>query len=175
MKIEPSLVPADHIFLSTKDISVGINIYNSHKKSIQGSTVFTVYSDFGEFITSETTSEKTIKPGKNLSETIHLDKLQPGFYTITAHNKNDLFSKKVVFAIGVKPEEIVSPANRPSDFEAYWRRAKDELACIDPQYKLIKQDSLCTAEREVYLVEMRSLGNILIRGWRRINSKQPRL
>ncbi|MCK4749448.1 MAG: alpha/beta fold hydrolase, partial [Bacteroidales bacterium] len=51
------------------------------------------------------------------------------------------------------------------DFEDYWMRARRELDAVDPQFKLIRQEDLCTDTREIYLLEMRSLGNILVRGW----------
>ena len=68
-------------------------------------------------------------------------------------------------AIPIRPEEIVSPLDRPGDFEDYWMRARRELDAVDQQFKLIRQDDLCTATREVCLLEMKSLGNVLVRGW----------
>jgi cephalosporin-C deacetylase len=63
------------------------------------------------------------------------------------------------------PEAIVSPLDRADDFEDYWKRARRELDAVSPQFKLIRQEEYCTDTREVYLLEMRSLGNILVRGW----------
>jgi len=68
----------------------------------------------------------------------------------------------------------VSPADPQPDFAEFWQRAKAELAAVDPQYKLIRVDSLCTETQNVYLVEMRSLGNALIRGWYRVPVKPGR-
>jgi len=79
--------------------------------------------------------------------------------------KSNLLNFNRSFTFGIDPEKIQSPTDIPADFDNFWMRAKKELAAVDPQFKLIKKDSLCTAKRDVYLVEMRSLENVLIRGW----------
>jgi cephalosporin-C deacetylase-like acetyl esterase len=75
------------------------------------------------------------------------------------------------FAIAIDPEKVISPVDAQPDFDAFWKKAKAELAKVDPQFKLIRKDSLCTAKRDFYLVEMRSLGNVLIRGWYSVPKK----
>ena len=69
------------------------------------------------------------------------------------------------FAFAVNPEQVVSPLSQPEGLDDYWKRARRELDAVAPQFKMIRQDSLCTPTKEVFLVEMRSLGNILVRGW----------
>jgi Acetyl esterase (deacetylase) len=91
--------------------------------------------------------------------------IEPGFYKALVTFNNDMVTKKTSFMFGYEPEKIISPPNPQPDFANYWNRAKKELASVDPQFKVLKIDSLCTARRNVYLVEMRSLGNVLIRGW----------
>jgi cephalosporin-C deacetylase-like acetyl esterase len=78
------------------------------------------------------------------------------------------------FNLGYEPEKIVSPADPQPDFDEFWQRAKAELAAVNPQFKMIRIDSLCTEKHNVFLVEMRSLGNALIRGWYQVPSKPGR-
>ena len=94
-----------------------------------------------------------------------MGELDPGFYNISVTLESDADHKRSDFAIGVKPEEIVSPLDRSDDFDNYWMRARRELDAVAPQFKLTRQEEYCTETREVYLLEMRSLGNILVRGW----------
>ncbi len=51
------------------------------------------------------------------------------------------------------------------DFKQYWDKARQELSAVDPQYTLTRVDSLGTNARDCYVVEMRSLGNVLIRAY----------
>ena len=91
--------------------------------------------------------------------------LDPGFYIFSVDLASEGSVKTHNFAIGVRPEEIVSPPDRADDYDNYWMRARRELDAVDPQFSLIRQDSLCTDTHEHFLVEMRSLGNVLIRAW----------
>jgi cephalosporin-C deacetylase-like acetyl esterase len=74
-------------------------------------------------------------------------------------------NKNVKFNFAYKPEKIITANDIPTDFENFWNRAKRELSAVDPQFKLIKVDSLSTQSRDCYSVEMRSLGNVKVRAW----------
>ena len=68
--------------------------------------------------------------------------------------------------MAVNPEQVKCRNAAIDDFDKYWTTAKSELAAISPQYKIHKVDSLCMkSKRDVYIVEMQSLGNITIRGY----------
>lgn len=157
-------IPANHIFLGDGPVALNLKLVNNYSENLSGRLKVTIRSDFGEPVT---TSEEAVSARKNTSKTVQasLGKLPPGFYQATVLFESGLDNKQLNFAIGSNPEQVSSPLNRPDDFEDYWQRAKRELAAVAPQYKMIRQDSLCTPEREVFLVEMRSLGNILVRGW----------
>jgi cephalosporin-C deacetylase-like acetyl esterase len=104
---------------------------------------------------------------KKKSTTVQLDpgELKAGFYLVRASFESDMANINTAFNFGVSPEKIVSPTDKPADLENYWKRAKRELAAVDPQFKLLRIDSLCTPEKEWYVLEMRSLGNVLVRGY----------
>jgi cephalosporin-C deacetylase-like acetyl esterase len=154
----------DHLFLNEGPVTFNLQIENKLDETLEGSLQILCSSDFGRVYVDliETVS---VKRGKSASKEIVLGKLAPGFYTITAVLKSETENKRKDIAIGVRPEEIVSPLDRPEDFDSYWMRARRELDAVAPQFKLIRQEELCTDTREVYLLEMRSLGNILVRGW----------
>lgn len=68
--------------------------------------------------------------------------------------------------MAVKPEEIKCSNTVVRGFDDYWNKAKLELSQVKPDYKMYKVDSLCCkSKRDVYIVEMKSLGNITIRGY----------
>jgi cephalosporin-C deacetylase-like acetyl esterase len=104
---------------------------------------------------------------KDSVKIINLNRLcaSPGFYQITAllHGKGYCGDVKWM---AVKPEQINCRNTVKDDFDDYWTMAKSELASISPQYRIHKVDSLCQkSKRDVYIVEMQSLGNITIRGY----------
>jgi cephalosporin-C deacetylase-like acetyl esterase len=164
LEIIPMMERKDHLVLNEEAVVVNILMENKLKQRIRGNLQARIISDFGEPM-ADITKEVRIGAGGIREIPLELGRLDPGFYRVSLLFSGETDNKRVDFAIGVRPEEIVSPLDRPDDFENYWMRARRELDAVDPQFKLIRQDQLCTDTREVFLLEMRSLGNVLIRAW----------
>lgn len=160
----PMMGREDHLFLEEGPVSFQLMMENRMNETVKGTMRITATSDFGDVVL-EQTDDIRIGAGGLREKTVEMGTLPPGFYRIQLSLEGETESKQLTFAIGVRPEEIISPLDRPDDFEDYWRRARRELDAVEPQFNLIRQDDLCTDTREVYLLEMRSLGNVLIRGW----------
>ena len=154
----------DHLFLNEGPVSFDLQIENNLNETLEGNLQVVCSSDFGR-VYVELSEAVSVKRGKSTSTEIRLGVLAPGFYNITTILESESENIRTDIAIGVRPEEIESPLDRPDDFDDYWMRAHRELDAVEPQFKLIRQDELCTETREIYLLEMRSLGNILVRGW----------
>lgn len=155
----------NHVYLNGNPVSFDQTVQNTYKKPINGELIWLVVSDFGDttFVKKQdirVASNKKIQLNTKLNHTF-----TPGFYTLISKFRNSAFSMEQHYGFGIDPEKVVSPQNKPADLDAYWARAKRELAAVDPQFKLIPQPNLSTDKREVFLVEMRSLYNVLIRGW----------
>jgi cephalosporin-C deacetylase len=162
--IEPVFEKADRIFLGANPINLKVNLKNEFAKPFKGKLQLRIVSDFNkEILTQE--KDVTLKSNKTSLVTFTAPGIEPGFYKAYVTFNNDMVTKKASFMFGYEPEKIVSPVNPQPDFAKYWGRAKKELATVDPQFKVTKIDTLSTPKRTIYLVEMRSLGNILIRGW----------
>ena len=65
----------------------------------------------------------------------------------------------------VDPRNIRSKYPKPADFDQFWDNTKAELANIAPHYKVTEKPELSKNGIKVYVFEMRSLGNITVRGW----------
>lgn len=164
ISIEPVFKQTDHIFKGTNTVNLQVNVKSQLTKSVKGKLQLKLVSDFNkEVLTQE--MDITLKGNKTVLVSFGGSGVEPGFYKAYVAFSNDMVTKKTSFMFGYEPEKIVSPLNPQPDFANYWSRAKKELAAVDPQYKVIKIDSLCTPKKNIYLVEMRSLGNNLIRGW----------
>lgn len=162
--IEPVMGREDHLFLDMDPVNFKVRVKNDLKGTLQGDMTLEVKSDFEENVI-KTSYPVKVRSRKSVEIPVEIGDLDPGFYNVSLILKSDVDNKRHDFAIGVRPEEIVSPLDRADDFDDYWERARRELEAVSPQFKLIRQDDYCTDTREVYLLEMRSLGNILVRGW----------
>lgn len=166
----PAFRQEDRIFHGSPDVEIPVEVKNDFRKDLTGTVTLKVVSDFGDEIATITQDVK-VKKGHEALFTFPLRNLTPGFYRATAKINSTYASKEIRFNFGFEPEKIVSPPDPKPDFNEFWAAAKKELAAVDPHYKLIKKDSLCTAGHNVYLVEMRSLGNARIHGWLQVPVK----
>ena len=174
ISIEPVFERNDRIFVGPNNrINLQVNLKNEFSKSFKGKLNLKIDSDFHKEIYTQE-KDITLKNNKTFVANFPVTEIDPGFYKAYVTFSNDMVTKKASFRFGYEPGKIVSPVNPQPDFANYWARAKKELAAVDPQYKVIKIDTLCTTRRNVYLVEMRSLGNILIRAWYSVPAKQGR-
>ena len=154
----------DHILKGGSDVIVPVILSNSSREKLKGSITLSVKSDFKEEVADNTQPfEVAGKSEKRINFT--LKKVSPGFYNGNINLSSQNANKVERFSFGVDPENVASPPDPQADFENYWIRARRELDAVDPQFRIAKIDSLSTEKNYVYLVEMRSLGNILIRGW----------
>ena len=113
-----------------------------------------------------------LKKGGKAVSAITVDGLNPGFYEIrysVEKTKGGVGCGGVApvqsFKIGVRPEEISSPQDKPEDFDAFWEKTLSELAAVpsEPVLTLLPEHS--NADRNVYRVEMKSLGGELMGGY----------
>jgi len=164
IKIKAQFPTENHLFPNTEKISFPITIENTTASVFDGKIEYCLITDFKDTISTSSIALK-LALTQNKKLTYSTAKLAPGFYTLNVKLKSKNLNAVQVVKFGVDPEKIISPTDRAADFDNFWMRAKRELTAVDPQYKLIRNDSLSTDKRDVYLVEMRSLDNVLIRGW----------
>lgn len=94
--------------------------------------------------------------------------LTPGFYRATVKVGDTVLDP---FNLGYDPTSIVSPLDRQPDFGEFWHQALEELAAVAPEYKLTRDPYRSSANKNVYLVEMKSLPDstggepVVIRGF----------
>ena len=173
LKLGTAFKQEDMIIKGSPDIEIPVTLKSEFRKKYRGALILTIKTDFGEEFHKDY-REVAVKKMSTGHFSFRVKDLEPGFYKATLSLESKMGNKKHNFNFGYEPEKIVSPADPQPDFAEFWQRAKDELAGADPQYKLIRIDSLCTEKQNVYLVEMRSLGNALIRGWYRVPVKPGR-
>jgi cephalosporin-C deacetylase-like acetyl esterase len=162
--LSPALPAANHVFLDEQHIAFNIKLTNDSKEKILGSLAVEIKNDFGNEVFSQKANVNIEKKGEKLQQ-VNVQNLSPGFYVCKATIQNEGAEKSIQFNFAVSPEKVMSLPNSKMDFRAYWDSARRELAGVDPQFKMIKQDRQVHQGKDLYLVEMRSLDSVLIRGW----------
>ena len=162
--ISPAFNRQDRIIVGNGPFTIPLSVFNTSSQKMEGVVNVKVQTDFGEpvFLVSQKVS---LPSRQKRTISIAAGNLIPGFYSAEISLVSSIANKQAGFHFGINPENIVSPIDRMPDFDDYWRRAKKELEAVEPQFRMTRLDSLCTPTREWFLVEMRSLGNVLIRGW----------
>lgn len=161
----------DQIFRKGNNADFSFAIKSSLDDKIGGKISVTVKSDFGDSIGTLFKEFKLEKQGQAILD-FEFDKLKPGFYNAAAQLISENGNKKLKFSFGVEPEKIQSPTDFQPDFDSFWEAAKKELATVKPDYKIQLIDSLSKGNKNVYVVEMRSLGNVRVKGWYSVPKKE---
>jgi len=151
------------IYFSPGPLPVTMYIKNYSQKDYELEVVFELVNDRVDSVRVLETGKSALRiRGKaDISKSVAFSQPQPGFYRVVC-TLDDSVKKSMVF--GYDPERIVTPLTREPDFEEFWRRRKQELARVDPEFKVNRYDT-SASEVDVYLVEMRSHGGARIRGW----------
>jgi cephalosporin-C deacetylase len=132
--------------------------------AVQTGTVSYIITQRGKKLGS---GKQNAKIGKKGSEKFNFDlpALKAGFYKVDFMVNVSDYDDTTRRAFGIQPEEIRSQYTKPADFDAFWQKAKDDLAKVKPQFKVTPMPKMNTDNRTVYLIEMKSLDNYTIKGW----------
>jgi cephalosporin-C deacetylase-like acetyl esterase len=157
-KVEFIFPNQDHVYTNSNNTSFKILTTSSEN----GEVSLVIKNDFHEVFLNE-----TISVNKGIGE-IKFDltkyNLQPGFYECTAILSDGSFVGTAKW-FAIQPEQIKCANETVAGFDTYWAEALTELNTIAPNFKMHKVDSLCSASRNGFVVEMQSLGNLTIRGY----------
>lgn len=170
LSLSADIAEQDIIFKGSPDVEIPVILKSEFRKTYRGALTLKITTDFGDEFDNQY-REVAVKKQSTGQFPLRISGLKPGFYKAALALESRMGNKKYNFNFGYEPEKIVSLADYLPDFDEFWQSAKAELATVDPQYKMIRIDSLCTDKHNVYLVEMRSLGNALIRGWYQVPVK----
>lgn len=129
-----------------------------------GKVSYQVFTMKGEKLNSQSVD---VKIGKHSNGKYDFDipEAKAGFYKVNFMVNVTDYDDTTIRAFGIRPEELQSAYPKPADFEEFWNNAKKELAAVPPSFKVTYLPDSTRDNRKVYLFEMKSLGNMTIRGY----------
>lgn len=150
------------IFSSTASFS--FDVKNSYDTEQVGTISYAITTEKGVKVK---TLVKPVKIGRKSEEhyNFEIPSLKTGFYKLNMMINVSDYDDTTRRAFGIRADDIKSAYPKPADFDSFWKTAKAELAKVKPQFKLTEQPSQNTDNRRVFLIEMKSLDNLTIRGW----------
>ena len=80
------------------------------------------------------------------------------------HSSDGGYRTVGTFNIGCDPEKIISPQDKPVDFDDFWAESLEELAAVRPEYRLTLIPERSNDIRRTYRVDMKSFGGEDISG-----------
>ena len=144
--------------------SFTFSVKNTLDNNQNGKISYLLTDENGDKVRAKTI---TVKIGKNSSASYNfiITNLKTGFYKLNLMINVSDYDDTTRRVFGIRPKEIQSEHPRPADFDQFWQKTKDELAKVKPDFKVTPMPKLNTENRDVYEIQMRSLGNYLIKGY----------
>lgn len=165
LQLEVAVADSDYIFMSPDPINITVNIENKNAWSVEGDLIVTLTTDDYQPVKSDSLAI-AISGKATYSGAFDLLAPVPGFYRyVVQFKRNNVLAREKKFNVGYEPEKIESPLDAKDDFRAFWDNSLKELAKVAPNYKMTLVPEYSEIDYDVYLVEMRSLGNELIKGY----------
>lgn len=153
------------IFTSGNSPPFSIRVQNETSYAVVGELSWGIKTDEGELLNSHESSV-TLEAGAKRSITSPFTPKKPGFYQVTCRYKTrDEGVVSVSKILGFNPEKIVSALTRKDDFDEFWNNTFSQLAKVEPHFKMTLQEEWKSETHDLYEVEMRSLGDVRVRGW----------
>jgi cephalosporin-C deacetylase len=152
----------DGVFNSTA--SYTFDVTSTYNTPQAGRLKYIVTTEAGKKLKSDSVRVNLSKRGSG-SYNFDISNLSPGFYKINFMINVTDYDDTTRKAFGIKPGEIRSQYRKPADFDEFWNNAKAELGKVKPEYKVTEKPDSSKDNRRVFLVEMKSIGGLTIRGW----------
>ncbi|MBW4890885.1 acetylxylan esterase [Mucilaginibacter sp. HMF5004] len=152
------------IFKRGDTIKYGIDFKNTYNIDQVGHISYAI-TDFKNNLITKKAFPITIPAKGNTHVQLDMPSQPAGFYKVNFMLNTNDDDDTVRRVFGVDTARVVSPYKVPDDFWPFWDRTKADLAKVAPQFKVTPMPGLSKGNDEVFLVEMKSLGNLTIRSW----------
>jgi cephalosporin-C deacetylase len=155
----------DGTYNTSDKIIYDVELKSTYNISQTGELSYQILDDKGKVVFEQ---RKAIRIKRKGSEILTLKLPNPevaGVYKMRLNLNLSAYDDTTLYAFGYNIADIKTPYHRPPDFDAFWNSTLEELASIDPEYKIAVSDEYSDAEFDVYRVDMKSFQSIPIYGW----------
>ncbi len=155
----------DGVFYDGEKIKYSVSIANKYKVRQDGTFTAIVETELGETVSATQVKLKIAKKGqKNFQIEIPKPKKE-GVYNLRAATNTSTYDDTARYAFGYNIGKIKTPYYLPPDFDEFWQTAMSDLAKVDPQYKISRDEEHSTKYHDVYRVEMKGLDEFPFYGY----------
>jgi cephalosporin-C deacetylase len=144
--------------------SYTFTVKSTFKNPEAGKLSYLVTTEAGKKVKADSIHIK-IAPKGSGSYDFEIPAMKPGFYKISFMINVTDYDDTTRKAFGIRPGEIRSAHQKPADFDKFWLDTKQQLAKVKPEYKITELKKLEKNDHKVFMVEMKSYGNVTIRGY----------
>jgi cephalosporin-C deacetylase len=155
----------DGTYNTSDKILYDVDFKSTYNITQTGELSYQILDDKGKVVFEQ---KKPIKLKRKGTESLTLRLPSPaiaGVYKMRLCLNLSAYDDTTFYAFGYNIADIKTPYHRPPDFDAFWNATLEELASIDPEYKISVSDEYSDAEFDVYRVDMKSYQSIPIYGW----------
>lgn len=166
LTLDLDLGAGDGLFDEGKRLPIASFLSNDTGQNVEGTLKWHIEDDEGNFFGEEEV-DLVLNQGERTRATYGGGPTEPGFYRVrcTFETADKEFSRSTSLVMGFRPEEIRRPLTREEDFDAFWQETLNALAAVDPEFVMTPRPDRGTETHEVFEIEMRSLGDVRVRGW----------
>lgn len=155
----------DAIFTSDAVVTYNLDLKSNFKSTQTGKIAYQVTTSQGELVTQQAVNV-SLPPKGEKKVSFVIPPQTAGFYKINFTINTEDYDDTTRRVFGVDTNKIRMVKHKPADFDAFWGAAKDELAQVEPNFRMTEKPELKHSNGDkVYLIEMQSLNNITIRGY----------
>lgn len=155
---------AKSIYKANDTVSYSIDLKSTYATAQTGKITCAIYDFYNKLIVNNIKPITISAKGTNKVQ-FNMPGQSAGFYKIhfMLNVTDDDDTVRRVF--GVDTSNVHTDYQKPADFDQFWLNAKKELAAVPPNFKMTERPDLSSGNDQVYLVEMKSFGNLTVRGW----------
>ena len=148
-------------------------VKNGSNKHQSGNVTYLVTDQFNKKIVTDSVAVN-IGERSSASYDFTIPAMKAGFYKINFMINVSDYDDTTRRVFGIRADEIRSAHTKPGDFDEFWDSAKKELATVKPDFKMTEMPELGDGERQVYMIQMQSIGNLTVRGWLTLPANRPK-
>lgn len=162
IEVDPSHKSA--IYTDDATVNYKIKLHSTIKDEQNGKISYDLLTDDYKHVLTDS-FKVNLKYKSKTDYNITIPKQAHGFYRLNVMINTDAYDDTIHRVFGVSPEKISSELHRPDDFDQFWAGTLAKLQQVAPRFNVMEDTEKSTKDKKVYLVEMRSYDNFLIRGW----------